>query len=198
MTSKYNNTFVYFDPVRNRAYRESATGSLQFAKAAQMTADVKKRCYRFDSQHEYFAYRIVLASLPPVLQLIRQVNFLVIPKNDFAKKVFYRADLVIVDGTVSEKEFRHEAASISISEKRFLVIEPKGVLTELSKLKHGILSVTGKISLAQILFVEMNNLLTIPEEARATLGQLPFKLQSKINAIFTQDTNNGNRHSTLD
>ncbi|MGL5922556.1 hypothetical protein [Chroococcidiopsis sp.] len=192
MTSKYNNTFVYFDPVTNRAYKDTLTGSLQFAPATQMSAAIKKRSLRFDSQHEYFVYRVVLLHLPANLQLLRQVNFLVIPKNNFGNNVFYRADLVIVESSITEKTFRIECAKPYFSTEKFLVIEPKGILTEVAKLKHAILCASNKIPIAQLLFVEMNHLLTVPSEARTTLKQLPDKLQAKINDLFTVGKQHGN------
>lgn len=190
---KYKNTFVYFDPRLQRAYEESDCGNAAFASTKVMSSDVKKRCYRFDSKHEYFTYRIALNLLPEGLQLLRQVNFLVIPGSDLGKKVFYRADLVVVTNSISEQEFRLECANSCISTQKFLVIEPKGVLTETAKLKHLVLCATNKIPVTQILFVEMNSLLTFPGETRTTLGQLPAKLLAKIDRLFTLgDIGNGN------
>lgn len=192
MTSKYNNTFVYFDPVTNRAYKDTLTDSLQFAPTKSLTASIKKRSLRFDSQHEYFVYRVVLLHLPANLQLLRQVNFLVIPRNNFGNNVFYRADLVILESSITEKTFRIECAKPYFSTEKFLVIEPKGILTELAKLKHGVLCASSKIPIDQMLFVEMNNLLSVPQEARTTLRQLPLKLQQKIDHLFTHEAGNGN------
>jgi len=182
---KYNNVKVYFDPVKGVAYREALFRTREFRLIKDLNSSTLKRCYQFDSMHEYYCYRVTLLNLPITVQLLRQVNFLVIPKTDLGSAVFYRADLVIARIEIDEENFRHWAKQAEPIPFEFLVIEPKGVLTEAARLKHLMLCRTNKITMQQILFVASNYAsLNLPGEVKSSLFHLAGILEEKINLIF--------------
>ena len=100
---KYNNTKVYFDPVKGVAYRKGLFRTREFRLLKDLNSSILKRCYQFDSMHEYYCYRIVALNLPISLQLLRQVSFLVVPKSNLGSAVTYRADLVVAPIEIDEK-----------------------------------------------------------------------------------------------
>lgn len=182
---KYNNHIVYFDPVKKIAYWDGTFGTREFRLIKDLNSLALKRCYRFDSMHEYYCYRIISLKLPPNLQLLRQVSFLVIPKSDLDSAVIYRADLVIVEKNVAEKTIRQWAMQLEPIPVNFLVIEPKGILTESARLKHLMLCVRNKITAQQILFVASNYAsLNLPSEVKSSLFFLATTLKKKLELIF--------------
>jgi hypothetical protein len=135
--------------------------------------------------HEYYCYRIVLLNLPTKLQLLRQVNFLVVPKSDLGSAVTYRADLVVVPIEIDEKSIRYWAMQIEPIPFNFLIIEPKGILTEVARLKHLMLCVSNKVTMQQILFVASNySSLNVPNEVKSSLFHLAGILKEKLELIF--------------
>ena len=148
-TRKYNNTRVYFDPVKGIAYREGSFRTREFRLLKDLNSSTLKRCYQFDSIHEYYCYRIISLKLPPGFQLLRQVNFLVVPKSDLGSAVTYRADLVVVLKDVVEESVRHWAMQPEPIPFDFLIIEPKGILTDSARLKHLMLCATNKVTMQQ-------------------------------------------------
>lgn len=184
-TRKYNNTKVYFDPVKGVAYREGLYRNLEFRLVKDLNSSILKRCYQFDSMHEYYCYRIVLLNLPISLQLLRQVNFLVVPRSDLGSPVTYRADLVVVPIEIDEKSIRYWAMQPEPIPFDFLVIEPKGILTETARLKHLMLCASNKITVQQILFVASNyTSLNLPSEVKSSLYHLATTLEEKLELIF--------------
>lgn len=176
---------MYFDPVRHIAYRDIPFGSREFSPLKGLNLQVLSRCWRFDSIHEYYSYRIVVHCLPNELQLLRQVNFLVAPKSDLGTAVTYRADLVIAPKSVDEKTIRLQTMQLAPVPFQFLVIEPKGILTDSSRLKHLMLCATNRISVEQILFVASNHeSLKLPDLVKTTLFHLPSVLREKITSLF--------------
>ncbi len=135
--------------------------------------------------HEYYCYRIVLLNLPISLQLLRQVNFLVVPKSDLGSAVTYRADLVIAPIEIDEKSIRYWAMQVEPIPFDFLIIEPKGILTETARLKHLMLCASNKVTMQQILFVASNYVsLNLPSEVKSSLFHLPGILEEKLELIF--------------
>jgi hypothetical protein len=182
---KYNNTKVYFDPVKGVAYREGLFRTREFRLIKDLSSSILKRCYQFDSMHEYYCYRIVLLNLPISLQLLRQVNFLVVPKSDLGSAVTYRADLVVVPIEIDEKSIRYWAMQIEPIPFDFLIIEPKGILIDSARLKHLMLCASNKITTQQILFVASNYAsLNLPGEVKSSLFHLATTLEEKIHSIF--------------
>jgi len=182
---KYNNTKVCFDPVNGVAYREGAFGTHEFRLIKDLNPSILKRCYQFDSIHEYYCYRIVSLNLPINLQLLRQVNFLVIPKSDLGSAVTYRADLVVVPIEIDEKSIRYWAMQIEPVPFNFLIIEPKGTLTEPARLKHLMLCASNKVTMQQILFVASNYAsLNLPREVKSSLFHLAEILKEKLELVF--------------
>ncbi|MEG4488821.1 hypothetical protein [Microcoleus sp. D2_18a_B4] len=184
--SKYKNIKVYFDPTTTTAYWDGDFVTREFRLVKSLTsATVLKRCYRFDSMHEYYCYRIVQAKLPSEYAILRQVNFLVIPKTDLGSEVTYRADLVVVRSFLGEDTVRYWAMQREYLPFDFLVIEPKGVLTDSARIKHLALCDKGKITAQQILFVASNVAnLNLPSEVKSSLFHLPVRLEEKIELIF--------------
>ena len=182
---KYNNQKVYFDPIKEIAYWDGNFGTREFRLIKDLSSSVLKRCYRFDSMHEYYCYRIISLKLPPNLQLLRQVSFLVIPKSDLGSTVTYRADLVVVEKNVVEKNVRQWAMQSEPIPIPFLIIEPKGILTEAARLKHLMLCERNKVTMQQILFVASNYaLLNLPNEVKSSLFSLATTLEEKLELIF--------------
>jgi hypothetical protein len=182
---KYNNTKVYFDPVKSVAYREGLFRTREFRLIKDLNSSILKRCYQFDSMHEYYCYRIVLLNLPISLQLLRQVNFLVVPKSDLGSAVTYRADLVVAPIEIDEKSIRYWAMQMEPIPFDFLIIEPKGILTETARLKHLMLCASNKVSMQQILFVASNYAsLNLPGEVKSSLFHLAGILEEKLELIF--------------
>ena len=182
---KYNNKKVYFDPVKGVAYWEGLFRTREFRLIKDLNFTTLERCYQFDSMHEYYCYRIVLLNLPITLQLLRQVNFLVIPKNDLGSAVTYRADLVIVPKELDEKSVRYWAMQVEPIPFDFLIIEPKGILTETARLKHRMLCSSNKVTMQQILFVASNYAsLDLPGEVKSSLFHLTGILEKKLELIF--------------
>jgi hypothetical protein len=182
---KYNNTKVYFDPVKGVAYWEGLFRTREFRLIKDLNFLILKRCYQFDSMHEYYCYRIVATLLPINLQLLRQVNFLVIPKSDLGSAVTYRADLVVVPIELDEKSIRYWAMQTDPIPFDFLIIEPKGVLTETARLKHLMLCASNKVAMQQILFVASNYAsLNLPGEVKSSLFHLAGILEEKLELIF--------------
>jgi len=176
---------VYFDPVKGVAYREGLFRTREFKLIKDLNASILKRCYQFDSMHEYYCYRIVLLNLPISLRLLRQVNFLVIPKSDLGSTVIYRADLVIVPIEIDEKSIRYWAMQTELVPFNFLIIEPKGILTETARLKHLMLCASNKVTMQQILFVASNYAsLNLPGEIKTSLFHLAGILEEKLELIF--------------
>ena len=135
--------------------------------------------------HEYYCYRMVTTLLPINLQLLRQVNFLVVPKSDLGSAVTYRADLVVVPIELDEKSIRYWAMQTEPIPFDFLIIEPKGVLTETARLKHLMLCASNKVTMQQILFVANNYAsLNLPREVKSSLFHLPGILEKKLELIF--------------
>jgi hypothetical protein len=135
--------------------------------------------------HEYYCYRIVLLNLPISLQLLRQVNFLVVPKSDLGSAVTYRADLVITPIEIDEKSIRYWAMQIEPVPFGFLIIEPKGILTDSARLKHLMLCASNKVTMQQILFVASNYAsLNLPSEVKSSLFHLAGILEEKLELIF--------------
>ena len=182
---KYNNCRVYFDPVKNVAYWDGLFRTREFRLIKDLNSLIVKRCYQFDSIHEYYCYRVVSLNLPIHLQLLRQVNFLVIPKSDLGSAVIYRADLVVVPIEIDEKSIRSWAMQIEPIPFDFLIIEPKGILTDSARLKHLMLCASNKITTQQILFVASNYAsLNLPGEVKSSLFHLATTLEEKIHSIF--------------
>jgi hypothetical protein len=182
---KYNNHRVYFDPVKEVAYWDGTFGTREFRLIKNLNSLVLKRCYQFDSMHEYYCYRITLLKLPSNLQLLRQVSFLVIPKSELGSAVTYRADLVIVPVELDEKAVRYWAMQLKPIPFDFLIIEPKGVLTESARLKHLMLCASNKITMQQILFVASNYAsLNLQSEVKSSLFFLETVLEEKLELIF--------------
>jgi hypothetical protein len=182
---KYNNTRVYFDPVKSVAYREGNFRTREFRLMKDLNSSILKRCYQFDSIHEYYCYRTVLLNLPINLQLLRQVNFLVIPKSDLGPAVTYRADLVVAPIDIVEESIRYWAMQIEPIPFDFLIVEPKGVLTEAARLKHLMLCASNKVTMQQILFVASNYAsLNLPSEVKSSLFHLAGVLTEKFELIF--------------
>jgi hypothetical protein len=182
---KYNNRRVYFDPIKEVAYWDGKFGTREFKLAKDLNLCVLKRCYQFDSMHEYYCYRIVTLKLPANLQLLRQVSFLVVPKSDLGSAVTYRADLVIVPKDVDERSVRYWAMQADPVPFNFLIIEPKGILTEVARLKHRVLCARNKVTMQQILFVASKYAsLTLPNEIKSSLFFLATVLEKKLELIF--------------
>ena len=182
---KYNNHRVYFDPIKDVAYWDGPFGTREFRLVKKLDLPTLKRCYQFDSMHEYYCYRIVSLKLPSNLQLLRQVNFLVIPKNDLGSAVTYRADLVIVPRDILEKSVRYWAMQIDPIPFDFLIIEPKGILTDSARLKHLMLCAVNKVTMQQILFVASDYAsLNLPSEVKSSLFSLVTILEEKLELIF--------------
>ena len=182
---KYNNIKVYFDPVKGVAYREGLFRTHEFRLIKDLSSSILKRCYQFDSMHEYYCYRIVLLNLPISLQLLRQVNFLVVPRSDLGSAVTYRADLVITPIEIDEKSIRYWAMQIEPVPFDFLIIEPKGILTDSARLKHLMLCASNKVTMQQILFVASNYAsLNLPGEVKSSLFHLARILEEKVELIF--------------
>jgi hypothetical protein len=182
---KYNNIKVYFDPVKGVAYWEGLFGTREFRLVKELNSSTLKRCYQFDSMHEYYCYRIVSLNLPIGLQLLRQVNFLVIPKSDLGSAVTYRADLVVVPIEIDEKSIRYWAMQTEPIPFDFLIVEPKGILTETARLKHLMLCASNKVTMQQILFVASNYAsLNLPGEIKSSLFHLAGILKEKFQLIF--------------
>lgn len=182
---KYNNHKVYFDPLKNVAYWDGDFGTREFRVIKNLNSSVLKRCYQFDSMHEYYCYRIVTFNLPIGLQLLRQVNFLVIPKNDLGSAVTYRADLVVAPIEIDEKSIRYWAMQAEPVPFDFLIIEPKGILTDSARLKHLMLCASNKVTVQQILFVASNYAsLNLPREVKSSLFHLVATLEEKLELIF--------------
>jgi hypothetical protein len=176
---------VYFDPVKGIAYREGLFRTREFRLVKDLNSSILKRCYQFDSMHEYYCYRIVSLNLPITLQLLRQVNFLVVPKSDLGSVVTYRADLVIAPIEVDEKSIRYWAMQVEPISFDFLIIEPKGILTETARLKHRMLCASNKVTMQQILFVASNYAtLDLPAEVKSSLFHLAGVLEEKLELIF--------------
>ena len=135
--------------------------------------------------HEYYCYRIILLNLPITLQLLRQVNFLVIPKSDLGSAVIYRADLVVAPIEIDEESIRYWAMQVKPIPFDFLIIEPKGILTETARLKHLMLCASNKVTMQQILFVASNYAsLNLPGEVKSSLFHLAGILEKKLELIF--------------
>ena len=182
---KYNNQRVYFDPVKEIAYWDGIFGTREFKLIKNLNPSILKRCYRFDSMHEYYCYRVISLKLPSNLQLLRQVSFLVIPKSDLGSAVTYRADLVVVEKNVVERTVRHWAMQSEPIPVGFLIIEPKGILTETARLKHLMLCASNKVTMQQILFVASNYAsLNLPSEVKSSLFFLATTLKKKLELIF--------------
>ena len=182
---KYNNQKVYFDPLKDVAYWDGSFGTREFRLVKDLNSSILKRCYQFDSMHEYYCYRIVSLKLPPNLQLLRQVSFLVVPKNDLGSAVTYRADLVIVPKDIVEKSVRHWAMQPEPIPFDFLIIEPKGILTDVARVKHLMLCSNNKVTMQQILFVASNYAsLKLPSEVKSSLFYLATALEEKLELIF--------------
>jgi hypothetical protein len=176
---------VYFDPVKGVAYREGLFRTSEFRLIKDLNSSTLKRCYQFDSMHEYYCYRIVLLNLPINLQLLRQVNFLVVPKSDLGSAVTYRADLVVVPKDIDEKSIRYWAMQTEPIPFDFLVIEPKGILFETARIKHLVLCASNKVTMQQILFVASNYAsLNLPGEVKSSLFHLPGILEERLALIF--------------
>ena len=182
---KYNNYRVYFDPVKSVAYWDGPFRTREFRLIKDLNSSILKRCYQFDSMHEYYCYRIVALELPASLQLLRQVSFLVIPKNDLGSAVTYRADLVVTPIEIDEKSVRYWAMQKEPVPFDFLIIEPKGILTDSARLKHLMLCESNKVTMQQILFVASNYAsLNLPSEIKSSLFHLPAILEEKFDLIF--------------
>ncbi len=182
---RYNNTRVYFDPVKGVAYKEGLFRTREFRLIKDLNSQILKRCYQFDSMHEYYCYRIVLLNLPITLQLLRQVNFLVVPKSDLGSAVTYRADLVVTPIEIDEKAVRYWAMQAEPIPFDFLIVEPKGILTETARLKHLMLCAANKVTTQQILFVASNYAsLNLPGEVKSSLFHLVGILEEKLELIF--------------
>jgi hypothetical protein len=135
--------------------------------------------------HEYYCYRIVLLNLPITLQLLRQVNFLVIPKNDLGLAVTYRADLVVAPVEIDEKSIRYWAMQTQLIPFNFLIVEPKGILTDSARLKHLMLCATNKVTTQQILFVASDYAsLNLPADIKSSLFHLARTLKERLKLIF--------------
>ncbi|MEG4583057.1 hypothetical protein QUA71_26100 [Microcoleus sp. MON1_C5] len=182
---RYNNSRVYFDPVKNTAYSDIPFGTREFRLIKDLNSVILKRCYQFDSMHEYYCYRIIGLMLPIHLQLLRQVNFLVVPKTKLGSAVTYRADLVIAPVEIPEISIRQWAIKPQPVPFNFLIIEPKGVLTETARIKHLMLCALNKVTCEQILFVASNYAtLNLPSEVKTSLFHLSSTLESRLNLIF--------------
>ena len=176
---------MYFDPVKGIAYREGSFRTREFRLLKDLNSSTLKRCYQFDSIHEYYCYRIISLKLPPGFQLLRQVNFLVVPKSDLGSAVTYRADLVIAPTEIDEKSVRYWAMQPEPIPFDFLIIEPKGILTDSARLKHLMLCATNKVTMQQILFVASNYAsLNLPGEVKSSLFHLARILEEKVESIF--------------
>ena len=176
---------MYFDPIKDVAYWDGPFGTREFRLVKKLDLPTLKRCYQFDSMHEYYCYRIVSLKLPSNLQLLRQVNFLVVPKNDLGSAVIYRADLVVAPIEVDEKSVRYWAMQTEPVPFSFLIIEPKGILTETARLKHLMLCASNKVTMQQILFVASNYAsLKLPGEIKSSLFHLAGILEEKLELIF--------------
>lgn len=190
--SKYNNCKVYFDPIKKIAYWGGEFRTREFKLLKDIDSLTRERCYKFDSMHEYYCYRIVELNLPPNLQLLRQVNFLVVPKSPLGATVVYRADLVIAPITESESDVRVAAMKSESIPFDFLIIEPKGVLTPDARIKHMVLCSCNKVTCERILFVASNYAaLKLPGEVKSSLFHLASALRERIELIFGE-TDNGN------
>ena len=67
----------------------------------------------------------------------------------------------------------------------FLIVEPKGILTEPARLKHLMLCASNKITMQQILFVASNYAsLNLPSEVKSSLFHLVGILKEKLELIF--------------
>ncbi len=182
---KYNNQKVYFDPVKGVAYWDGSFGTREFRLLKELNSSILKRCYQFDSMHEYYCYRIVALNLPISLQLLRQVSFLVVPKSDLGSAVTYRADLVVAPIEIDEKSVRYWAMQLEPIPFDFLIIEPKGILTDSARLKHLMLCAANKVTMQQILFVASNYAsLNLPGEVKSSLFHLATTLEEKLELIF--------------
>ena len=184
---KYNNIKVYFDPLKDVAYWDAPFGTREFRLVKGLNSSILKRCYQFDSMHEYYCYRIISLKLPPGFQLLRQVIFLVVPKSDLGSAVTYRADFVITPIEVDEKSIRYWAMQVEPVPFDFLIIEPKGILTDSARLKHLMLCASNKITMQQILFVASNYAsLNLPGEVKSSLFHLAGILEEKLELIFRE------------
>ena len=126
-----------------------------------------------------------MLDLPINLQLLRQVNFLVVPISDLGSTVTYRADLVVVPIEIDEKSVRYWAMQIEPIPFDFLIIEPKGILTDSARLKHLMLCASNKVTMQQILFVASNYAsLNLPGEVKSSLFHLAATLEEKFELIF--------------
>ena len=67
----------------------------------------------------------------------------------------------------------------------FLIIEPKGILTDSARLKHLMLCAANKVTMQQILFVASNYAsLNLPGEVKSSLFHLATTLEEKLELIF--------------
>ena len=126
-----------------------------------------------------------MLDLPINLQLLRQVNFLVVLKSDLGSTVTYRADLVVAPIEIDEKSVRYWAMQLEPIPFDFLIIEPKGILTDSARLKHLMLCASNKVTMQQILFVASNYAsLNLPGEVKSSLFHLAATLEEKFELIF--------------
>ncbi|WP_445249000.1 hypothetical protein [Microcoleus sp. OTE_8_concoct_300] len=110
---------------------------------------------------------------------------MVVPKSDLGSAVTYRADLVVVPKNVVEQSVRHWAMQPEHIPFDFLVIEPKGILTDSARLKHLMLCASNKITMQQILFVASNYAtLKLPSKVKSSLFHLATALEEKLELIF--------------
>ncbi|MEG4583443.1 hypothetical protein QUA71_28125 [Microcoleus sp. MON1_C5] len=108
-----------------------------------------------------------------------------IPKSDLGSAVTYRADLVVGPVELDEKFFRLWAMLPEVNPFDFLIIEPKGILTDSARIKHLALCASNKITLQQMLFVASNYAdLAVPDVAKCSLFHLPTVLNKKLALIF--------------
>jgi len=110
---------------------------------------------------------------------------LVVPKSDLGSAVTYRADLVVAPIEIDEKSIRYWAMQVEPVPFSFLIIEPKGILTETARLKHLMLCASNKVTMQQILFVASNYAsLNLPGEVKSSLFHLAGILEEKLELIF--------------
>lgn len=110
---------------------------------------------------------------------------MVVPKSDLGSAVTYRADLVITPIEIDEKSIRYWAMQIEPVPFGFLIIEPKGILTDSARLKHLMLCASNKVTMQQILFVASNYAsLNLPSEVKSSLFHLAGILEEKLELIF--------------
>jgi hypothetical protein len=98
--------------------------------------------------------------------------------------------LVVVPSAIGESELRNKGGVSSPPNFPFLVIEPKGILTDVARLKHLVLCSSGLIPARNLLFVTASDCdsITIGKgDIRCSLSGFISVLPNKMKVIFGDD-----------